>query len=191
MARPIAISRHEILDAATAEFAERGYANTSLRQLMSAAGVSTTAFYSRYPSKEAVLIALVSNLMAELFARGSATLTEVADVDEGIAAGIELLAAAMRAHRPVVALALTEGAAIPEVRDVIGDALTALAGLLARQIAASRGSRRRSRGDRARAWSLVGALHLQILRWAVYGQVADGELERELTAVARAALEDR
>lgn len=188
MARPVAISRNDILEAAAAEFADRGFGNTSLRQLMAAAKVSTTAFYARYPSKDAVLIALVEDLMAELFAGGAAALAKAPHVDAGIEAGLAVLVSTLRRHRPVVALALTEGAAIAEVSAALGDALGALAELLASRIAASRGSRRRSRADRSRAWALVGALHLQVLRWSVFAQIDDAELERELAGAARALL---
>ena len=190
MARPVAISRDHILEAAAAEFAARGFGNTSLRQLMAAANVSTTAFYARYRSKEAVLIALVEQMMGELFAEGAAALAAARDVEAGIEAGLGVLVSVLRRHRQVVALALTEGAAIAEVSEALGDALAALAGLLASRIAASRGSRRRNRADRARAWALVGALHLQVLRWSVFGQLEDVELEPELLGAARALLGD-
>src|SRR4051812_21961818 len=44
-----------ILDAAELLFAERGFGNTSLRGLIEASRMSTTAFYSRFASKEEVL----------------------------------------------------------------------------------------------------------------------------------------
>lgn len=191
MARPIAISSDDILAAAEAEFARRGYGNTSLRQLMAAARVSTTAFYARYASKEAVLIALVEQVMGELLAAGSAALARVDGIDAGITAGIEVLVDVLRRRRPVVALALTEGAAVTELGAALGGAMNALAELLAKQIAASRGSRRSRREDRARAWALVGALHMQVLRWAVFAQIDDDGLERQLAEVARALLVQR
>ncbi len=60
-ARP---SSDRILGAAEKVFARQGYGETSLRQLMAAARVSTTAFYARFDSKEAVLVALVDRLIA-------------------------------------------------------------------------------------------------------------------------------
>ena len=45
-----------ILASAEATFAEHGYGDTSLRQLMAKAGVSTTAFYSRFAGKEVTLV---------------------------------------------------------------------------------------------------------------------------------------
>ncbi|MBS1120882.1 MAG: Bacterial regulatory protein, tetR family, partial [Deltaproteobacteria bacterium] len=58
----------KILEAAEKVFAKHGYAVVSLRQLMAAARVSTTAFYARFDSKEAVMAALVTRLLGELYA---------------------------------------------------------------------------------------------------------------------------
>jgi AcrR family transcriptional regulator len=185
MARPLLFSDGDILSAAERVFAATGYGNTSLRQLLAAAEVSTTAFYSRFESKEAVLIALVERMMAELLARGRDALEGATGVEDGIARGVEALIETLSRHRPVMALALTEGGAIASVRDSLGSAYRALATFLAAHI----------RGERAdaeaRAWALVGALQIQVMRWAVFGQLADRDLSPALTRVARSLLEPR
>ena len=48
-----------LLDAASAQFAERGYAASSIRDIAAAAGVSLSALYHYYPGKEALLAALL------------------------------------------------------------------------------------------------------------------------------------
>lgn len=51
---------HEaILQAAEAEFLEKGFANASLRNIVKTAGVTTGAFYRYYSSKDALFAALV------------------------------------------------------------------------------------------------------------------------------------
>src|SRR5215210_4772607 len=61
MARP---SREaEILDAALACFAERGYDATRVRHIAERAGVSEAALYRHHPSKEAVAEALFATHM--------------------------------------------------------------------------------------------------------------------------------
>lgn len=61
MARP---SREpEILDAALACFAERGYDATRVRHIAERAGVSEAALYRHHPSKEAVALALFATHM--------------------------------------------------------------------------------------------------------------------------------
>ena len=73
MARP---SREaEILDAALACFAERGYDATRVRHIAERAGVSEAALYRHHPSKEAVAFALFATHMA----RYSDLLRSVAD----------------------------------------------------------------------------------------------------------------
>ena len=64
-----------ILEAAETAFAKHGYNELSLRQLISASRVSTTAFYARFDSKEAVLAALTSRLFGELHADVTALLS--------------------------------------------------------------------------------------------------------------------
>ena len=52
-------TRREILDAALDLFAERGYHATSTRALAAAVGVRESALYHHFPSKEAVLMAIL------------------------------------------------------------------------------------------------------------------------------------
>jgi AcrR family transcriptional regulator len=56
----------EILDAALACFAERGYDATRVRHIAERAGVSEAALYRHHPSKEAVAIALFATHMRAL-----------------------------------------------------------------------------------------------------------------------------
>jgi AcrR family transcriptional regulator len=65
----------EILDAALACFAERGYDATRVRHIADRAGVSEAALYRHHPSKEAVALALFATHMR----RYAALLTTVAD----------------------------------------------------------------------------------------------------------------
>jgi AcrR family transcriptional regulator len=53
----------EILDAALACFAERGYDGTRVRHIAQRAGVSEAALYRHHPSKEAVALALFATHM--------------------------------------------------------------------------------------------------------------------------------
>lgn len=187
MARPTVVSEAHILDAAQKVFDEQGYGNTSLRQVMSAAQVSTTAFYARFSSKEDVLIALVKGLMTELLLRGGKVLSNVESVQQGIEGGLDVLLETLRGHRAVVALALTEGTSVPAVRDSLGNAFAALAELLAMHIATASSSRV-NRETRALGWALVGALQIQVARWAVYNQLDDKQLRTELRRTSQSLL---
>jgi TetR/AcrR family transcriptional regulator, cholesterol catabolism regulator len=62
------IRRAEILNRATAMFAQRGYDNVSLNELITAAGVSKGAFYHWFPSKDALIAALAKRSADDQFA---------------------------------------------------------------------------------------------------------------------------
>jgi len=50
-------TRRRILDVAAEAFAERGYAGTSLSEVLKASGVTKGGFYFHFPSKEALALA--------------------------------------------------------------------------------------------------------------------------------------
>jgi TetR/AcrR family transcriptional regulator, cholesterol catabolism regulator len=59
------IRRGEMLDRALARFLQHGYDNVSLNDLIADAGVSKGAFYHWFPSKEALIAALVERSVRE------------------------------------------------------------------------------------------------------------------------------
>src|SRR5262245_54622076 len=139
MARP---SRDKILAAAERVFAERGYGDTSLRELMAAAECSTTAFYARFPSKEAVLETLVRELLEDLYEAAAKALPHTSGVDQGWDEGLRILVDALVDRRGTVRVLLTEASRVPGPRAVLRDAYAGLAMLLSQQLqrAARRGT---------------------------------------------------
>jgi AcrR family transcriptional regulator len=177
------------LAAAEKEFSRRGYGETSLRQLMSAAKVSTTAFYARFATKEDVLRQLVLALLAELDTRARAEIAGATSVEDGFRRGVEVLVSVMAPKQRIVRIALTDGASSPAVSHTLSQLYSALAALLAEKIAALAGrGDARAEDPEALAWSLVGALNLQITRWAVFEQISTEELGPALHRVAHAML---
>jgi AcrR family transcriptional regulator len=179
-------SADRILEAAETVFDQHGYGETSLRMLMSAAGVSTTAFYARFHSKEDVLAALVSRFITELTEQAVAALEEVGSLEEGFDRGVDVLVDVLSRHRVVAALALTEAAGNPNVRARLAQAYADLVELLAARIRglAKRGPARGS-DPTALAWALVGALQMQVMRWAVFGELDERKLDKALRGTAR------
>ena len=173
---------NRILDSARREFARRGYADTSLRQLMAAARVSTTAFYARFASKEEVLRALVDRLLGEIDEHARSELAHARSLDEGVRRGVAALVDVLGPQRELVRIVLTQ-ASSPEVAAALGERYAALASLLSAQIESLAGRKGAVDPD-AVAWSLVGALQMQVLRWAVYGQLETEALVPALHAVA-------
>jgi AcrR family transcriptional regulator len=175
-----------ILDSAAREFVRSGYADTSLRRLMASAKVSTTAFYARFGSKEEVLRALVRRLLDAIDERARRELALATSVDDGFRRGVAALVDVIAPQRDLVRIALTQSAASAEVTAALGERYAALAALLATQIRSLDGHA--SVDAEALAWSLVGALQMQVLRWAVYGQLETEALGPALLAVAEAHL---
>jgi AcrR family transcriptional regulator len=181
-ARPARPSSDRILAAAERVFARQGYGETSLRQLMGAARISTTAFYARFDSKEAVLAAIVERLIGELQAGAAAALAGVKSPAEAVERGIDAMVATLSGRGPVVALALTEAASSEAVRVALAGAYRGLAGLIAGQLRGPTAERE------AMAWAFVGALQIQVQRWAVFGELDERALGSTLRAVARTLL---
>jgi AcrR family transcriptional regulator len=182
-------SKDGILESAERVFARNGYGETSLRQLMAEAGVSTTAFYARFPSKEAVLVALVQRLLGTLAEEAAVALGEAKSTEEGFAIGVEVLVRSLRPHKIVTKLALTEAVASKEARDALRDAYGTLAGLLAAMIgkAAHKGGAEVDDPE-AVAWALVGTLKIQLERWAVFDDLSDAQFGKACKAAADAML---
>jgi AcrR family transcriptional regulator len=111
--RASAASSDRILEASEEVFAEHGYGDASLRQLMAAAGVSTTAFYARFASKEAVMAALTTRLFGDLYADAARVLDQARDLDAGIALGVELLVDRFESRKALVRMILSEAGSAP------------------------------------------------------------------------------
>jgi len=173
-ARP---SADRILGAAEQVFASNGYADVSLRQLIAAAGVSTTAFYARFDSKSAVLDTLAERFFAELHTEASDSLRDVRGVEAGIARGIELLCAKLGPRKALVRMILSEVGA----HAVRQRSYALLAAFLA--------SRLKAFADPgALAWGIIGALEIQVTRWAVWDELELPALRTQLLATARAIM---
>lgn len=172
-------------------FAEHGYAEVSLRQLMAAAGVSTTAFYARFDSKEAVMSAMTARLFGELYADAPGVLDKARDLETGIVLGVDLLCDRFAPRKALVRMILAETGASKAAVEARRQAYRVLAALLSARLHALAERKRIELPDPdALAWALVGALEIQIVRWAVWNEIDVPTLRAQLVAVARAILPD-
>ena len=182
-------SADAILESCAQEFAEHGYGATALRQLIARSGVSTTAFYARFASKEDVLRALVVRLLTELEAAARVELGRAQGLEDGFARGADVLFQVLAPKRRLVGVLLTEAAASADVAASLGSLFGGLASFLSSRLASLSKSGDVAVVDEGSvAWSLVGALHMQVLRWAVYDQLPTSALRAQLHAVARSFL---
>lgn len=85
-------TRGRILEAGLAQFAERGFYGTSIRDLAADAGVNSATLYAHYPSKEHILAALILHGHEELHGRLQEALVRAG------AEPADQLAALVRAH---------------------------------------------------------------------------------------------
>jgi AcrR family transcriptional regulator len=104
-----------LLDAASAEFARRGYYATSIRDIAARAGVSLSALYHYYPGKQALLAALLHEGIDAYFARCDEALAEAGNDPAGRLAAVVGATVRYRAERSVASLILiNEARALPE-----------------------------------------------------------------------------
>jgi AcrR family transcriptional regulator len=182
-------SADRILAAAETLFANRGYGEVSLRQLIAASGVSTTAFYARFDSKAAVLDTLTERLFAELQLEAAMTLRGVASFEAGIERGIDILCDRFGPRKALVRLIVAESGSLVPMLSTRRKSYTLLADFLAHYFKRLNERKRLDVADaHALAWALVGAIEIQIVRWAVWDELDVAGLRRELLAVARAIL---
>jgi len=182
-------SADRILEAAEKAFAKHGYHEVSLRQLMAAAEISTTAFYARFDSKEQVLAALTQRLFEDLYADAPVVLARARDLEAGIELGVELMCDRFGPKRALVRLILAEAGGSPVTIDARRRSYGMLAAFLAVRIAALRDRNKLAVADPvALAWALIGALELQVMRWAVWDEIDLPTLRTSLRSAARALL---
>jgi AcrR family transcriptional regulator len=178
-----------ILTAAERVFAKTGYGQTSLRAVIAAAGVSTTAFYARFPSKDAVLEALVQRMMTDLAVDAARSLREATDVRNSFDISVDVVVRKLIGHRALIRVAMTECGSSAGTRMVLQNAYAALV-----QLVRSRIDTMIERGhipkldSEAVSWGLVGALKMHLWRWAVFEEIDDAALATNLRATAHALL---
>ncbi|MER8032356.1 TetR/AcrR family transcriptional regulator [Streptomyces bauhiniae] len=117
-----------ILETALACFMEHGYHGTTIRTVASRAGLSVPGLYYHYASKQALLVALVSHAMEDLWRRSIAALEEAGD---DVRRRFDLLVECLvlfHAHQRDLAFI-----AYSEIRSLTGDARTTYIGARDRQ----------------------------------------------------------
>jgi AcrR family transcriptional regulator len=81
-----------LLDAARDVFAERGFHGSSIGEICERAGLTTGAFYSNYPSKDALFLALFDRHSQRLVQRFSEFVSDALEAEDPLSALLALLA---------------------------------------------------------------------------------------------------
>ncbi|WP_271273863.1 TetR/AcrR family transcriptional regulator [Aliamphritea hakodatensis] len=87
MARGRPSKKQQLLDTARRVFAENGYQGTSIDLIVQEAGVSKPTVYNNFPTKQALLMALLEQLTAELEMTTSELLASDLDTSEAVIRG--------------------------------------------------------------------------------------------------------
>ncbi len=187
--RALRPSADRILVAAEQLFATNGYGDVSLRQLIAATGVSTTAFYARFDSVDAVLDTLTQQLFTDLQQEAAKALPLARNLDDGIERGIDILCDRFTRRKSLVRLVIAETGSVQPTMMIRKRAYAMLVGFLAHYLRALTGRGRIDVANpEATAWALVGALEMQLTRWAVWDELDTDQLRVSLLSVARAIL---
>jgi AcrR family transcriptional regulator len=176
-------SRETIRSAAIELFARLGYEKTSLREIADRVGMTKASLYYHYPSKQALLQAIVAPLIEQWRAVADRAQTlphDVADVRSVLAEILEV----QLAHRPIASMFVHDAAAIiPALGSLFGELLEQnlrLHSWLAGPDPTPQ--------DRVRAVAATEALGAA-LGWSPFLEgVSDGDMHRALLDAAAAVL---
>lgn len=180
--------RQRILAAAEEAFAEKGVSATSTRELIQRSGVSTTAFYAHFPQKEDVLNALITEISTELKAAVQRAMAAGSDPFARLYRSFLETCQVYKAHKALAKIMLGDvifaaGPAGDQARALYRD----LAGLAIHEF-----QRLQEKGRignvidvNAFAYGMLGAVHFQLLRWAVWGEISGEELEKLIVETGR------
>jgi AcrR family transcriptional regulator len=108
--RPAPNRRDELLRIAGELFAERGFRNTTVRDIADAAGILSGSLYHHFDSKEAMVDELLQSFQGELFAAYDAVLASDRPARAKIEEAVRLSFAAIHEHHAEVAIFQNEAA---------------------------------------------------------------------------------
>ena len=116
-------SRQRILDAASQLLEERRWPEVRLEDVMSAAGLSRTAFYRHFDDRHTLLLAMLDEILHHIGATGADWKEGRGDPVTMLCTGLGELTAAMRQHGRLVQAVADASADDPEVRTARGQVL--------------------------------------------------------------------
>jgi len=105
--------RDQLLSTAADLFAERGFHGTSVADLGAACGMSEPALYKHFPSKDALLAAMLVSISEELLAVGTARSEEAADAQSALHALVDWHISFALANKSLIVVQDRDWAALP------------------------------------------------------------------------------
>jgi len=179
-------TRGQIRAAALDLFTKQGYEPTSLREIADRVGITKASLYYHYPSKQALLLALVEPLVREwrdLAAAAVAQPPTTANRRAMVAGYLDM----MIGHRPVASMLTRDAAAtVPALAPLIGD-LNEVFRSVQTWLAGPDPTNR----DRIRAHATLETIGAALSAAGMLPDVTDAELRETLLEAALAVLPDR
>lgn len=156
-----------LLEAAARLFAGHGYHGTTVRQIAAAAGLATGTFYLYYPTKEAVMLALIARLEEEVMSAILDRRTHQGSVIDKLAASMTAVLAVFARNENLARISLVTA---PGLNPVFDDRLAGLhthfAGLVERDLEEAVTADLIPHGDaEVMSRALIGSLYEVITGW--------------------------
>lgn len=174
--RPREQTRRALLQAAAASFAQQGYHQTTIKDIVSRAGLATGTFYLYFPTKEDSCLAVIDEVYEEMIMSVVKARAGGSTVVDKLAASVETVLATFGNHPDVAKLVLIQApGAHPRfdarLRQIHGELLELLLQDLTEGVEA--GILSPGAADlRILARSLVGSLYEVLTGWVRDGQPA-------------------
>lgn len=155
-----------ILDAAAAEFGEKGFHDSSIVSITGRAGVALGSFYTYFPSKEALFRALVREMSARVGDHAASAMAGERDTLARERAAFQGFLEFARDHKEIYRIIDEAEFADPESHRLHYE--TTAARILARLQAGAARDEVRADIEEAHAWALMGMNVFLGLRYAVW-----------------------
>jgi AcrR family transcriptional regulator len=160
-----------LLEAAAAEFGERGYHEAAITGITQRAGVALGTFYTYFESKEEVFRALVRDMSRATRAHVAEAVKDAPDRLAGERLGLEAFSAFVRRHREL-SRSIEEAQFVAE--DVYREHYLTFADAYRRNLAGARARGEIAPGpdsaDEPRAWALIGMSVFLGMRYGLWDQ---------------------
>src|ERR671920_1169675 len=155
-----------LIEAAAAEFGERGYHDAAINGITARAGVALGTFYTYFESKEEVFRALVRDMSRATRAHVAEAVKDAPDRLAAERLGLEAFIAFVRRHRELYRI-IEEAQFVAE--DVYREHYLTFVEGYGRNLAAARTRGEISEGpDELRAWALIGMSVFLGMRYAIW-----------------------
>ncbi|MBI5117863.1 TetR/AcrR family transcriptional regulator [Candidatus Poribacteria bacterium] len=179
-------NRNRILDAAEALFYEKGFSSTPLRKIIKKSGLSTTVFYSFFPTKVDVLIGLILPLGEEINRRLNAAFKDSTSDGDPIEKALHIALQVCAKDRRLTKIFVTETAALNlqsqgPLRKVTDRLKQIVIGQL--DLGVAKGYFR-SVDPTIFAYSFIATFDMHLYRWAVLGELSKQEMIGSARALA-------